>query len=501
MIDIFQTLLGIVLVLASVYIYNYYNEVTNYWKKYKIPGPKPYLLFGNIIQFIALKKSISECVKQLYDEYKEEPVFGIFDRTTPMLVVNDLDLIKDVLIKDFSLFSDRGLSFYPKVEPLTEHLFVLEPERWRPLRTNLSPVFTSGKLKEMFLLMLDCSMYLEKHLAKIADKEEPVDCRELSAKFTTDVIGNCVFGIDTSALSNEDSEFRRIGRSVLAPSTRATIRNFVREILPFLYKTIGHLLQPPGADKFFTKMVVDTINYRKQNNIYRPDFINILMELKNHPEKLQNVELTDTLLTAQAFVFFVAGFETSSTTIANTFYELAQNHDIQDKLREEIRQSDTKYGKILTYDRVKEMKYLNKVFKETLRKYPIFPVLMRQALENYTFRETKITIPKGTKMWIPVYGIQRNPNVFSDPEKFDPERFSEKAVAARHSMSYLPFGDGPRNCIGARFAYFQSKVGIITVLRNYKVDVCEKTIIPYKPDPRSFLLSLKGGVYLKITRA
>lgn len=74
-------------------------------------------------------------------------------------------------------------------------------------------------------------------------------------------------------------------------------------------------------------------------------------------------ELTDTFLTAQAFVFFVAGFETSSTTIANTFYELAQNQDIQDKLREEIRQSDMKYGKSLTYDRVKEMKYLDKVFK------------------------------------------------------------------------------------------------------------------------------------------
>lgn len=153
----------------------------------------------------------------------------------------------------------------------------------------MSPVFTSGKLKEMFLLMLDCSVYLEQYLAKIVDKEEPVDCRELSAKFTTDVIGNCVFGIDTSALANEDSEFRRMGRSVISPSTRTTIRNFVREILPFLYKTIGHLLQPPGADKFFTKMVMDTINYRKENNIYRPDFINILMELKNHPEKLKNV--------------------------------------------------------------------------------------------------------------------------------------------------------------------------------------------------------------------
>lgn len=85
---------------------------------------------------------------------------------------------------------------------------------------------------------------------------------------------------------------------------------------------------------------------------------------------------------------------------------------------------------------------------ETLRKYPILPTLNRRAMHNYTFRDMKITIPKGTKIWIPVYGIQHDPNIYPDPEKFDPERFNDDAVAARHPMSFLPFGDGPRNCIG-----------------------------------------------------
>lgn len=75
-------------------------------------------------------------------------------------------------------------------------------------------------------------------------------------------------------------------------------------------------------------------------------------------------------------------------------------------------------------------------------------------MENYTFKGTKITIPKGTKVWVPVYGIQHDPNIYPKPEVFDPERFEDDAFASRHPMSYLPFGDGPRNCIGTFFNLF-----------------------------------------------
>ena len=88
------------------------------------------------------------------------------------------------------------------------------------------------------------------------------------------------------------------------------------------------------------------------------------------------------------------------------------------------------------------------VLAETLRKFPILPMLNRQVLENYRFEGTKFTIPAKTKLLIPVYGIQNDPDIYPEPEKFDPERFDEDAVAARHPMSFLAFGDGPRNCVG-----------------------------------------------------
>lgn len=85
---------------------------------------------------------------------------------------------------------------------------------------------------------------------------------------------------------------------------------------------------------------------------------------------------------------------------------------------------------------------------ETLRKYPVVTFLMRQSVMSYTFDGTKVNIPKGQKVWIPVYAIHRDASIYPKPEVFDPERFSDDAVQSRHPMSYLPFGDGPRNCIG-----------------------------------------------------
>lgn len=88
------------------------------------------------------------------------------------------------------------------------------------------------------------------------------------------------------------------------------------------------------------------------------------------------------------------------------------------------------------------------IFAETLRKYPVVPFLNRELINDYTFENSKIIIPKGLKIWIPVYGIHHDPDIYPNPEKFDPERFSEDKIKKRHPMHYLPFGHGPRNCIG-----------------------------------------------------
>lgn len=85
---------------------------------------------------------------------------------------------------------------------------------------------------------------------------------------------------------------------------------------------------------------------------------------------------------------------------------------------------------------------------ETLRKYPPGTFLLRNSTTDYTFDGTKVSLPKNQRVWIPTYAIHHDPSIYPEPDVFNPERFSEEAVQSRHPMSYLPFGDGPRNCIG-----------------------------------------------------
>lgn len=141
----------------------------------------------------------------------------------------------------------------------------------------------------MFPLIAECAEHLEKCLDKIVEKNEPVECRDLAAKFTTDVIGSCAFGIDMNALSDEDSEFRRMGKKIFAPSTRQLIRNSCKLFFPNVYRIFGHLMQQRDVNEFFTKVIVDTMDYRVKHNVLRPDVVNLLMEIKKNPHNLENI--------------------------------------------------------------------------------------------------------------------------------------------------------------------------------------------------------------------
>lgn len=123
--------------------------------------------------------------------------------------------------------------------------------------------------------------------------------------------------------------------------------------------------------------------------------------------------------------------------------------------------------------------------------------LVRLAQNDYKIPGTEIIIEKGTSVWIPAYAIQHDPEYYPEPEKFMPERFSADLVAEREGTKWLPFGEGPRNCVGLRFGMMQSRIGLLTILNNFDLSICESTSIPLKFVPKNFILTPEGGVYLK----
>lgn len=137
---------------------------------------------------------------------------------------------------------------------------------------------------------------------------------------------------------------------------------------------------------------------------------------------------------------------------------------------------------------------------ESLRKYPPLGIVFRRVTKDYYVPEYKFTLKKGTLIWIPAYAIQHDADNYPEPEVYDPERFAADRVNERNSVTFLPFGDGPRNCIGLRFGMMQARIGLIMLLKNFQFTLSSKTPSPLKLKKESFILSPEGGLWLDVRR-
>jgi cytochrome P450 family 6 len=150
---------------------------------------------------------------------------------------------------------------------------------------------------------------------------------------------------------------------------------------------------------------------------------------------------------AQVFIFYVAGFESSSATTSYCLYELCKNPALMKRLQDEIDTTLKKYNGEISYDCIQEMQFLELCFAETIRMYPALPILNRECTKEYQIPGSDYKIEKGTSIIISLLGIHRDPKYFPEPDKFSPDRFAE-ATKNYVESAYIPFGDGPRNCIG-----------------------------------------------------
>lgn len=198
-------------------------------------------------------------------------------------------------------------------------------------------------------------------------------------------------------------------------------------------------------------------------------------------------------IVAQAAQFFAAGFETTSSTMAFALYELSLQPKLQNKLRSEILEVAGAQGEI-TYENLQTMRYLHMVIQEILRMYPVLPFLDRRCMADYAVPGTDLILEKGTPVYIPMMGLHRDPKYFPNPESFDPDRFSEDNEKKIPPYAYIPFGEGPHNCVGARFGLVVVKIGLARLLAKYQVKKCKETPVPIPVDPKSFLIQSVVGL-------
>lgn len=495
-------------IIGTIVIYVYYKFfVYNFWRKKGVFYVEPTFPTGNLMPLIVAKTSQADFLRDLYERNKQHRLVGIFMFHKPFLMVNDPELIKTVLTKDFMSFHDRGLFCNEKIDPLSGHLFQLPGKKWRNLRVKLTPTFTSGKIKSIFPVLKETGDTLSTYLEDQARIGATVDIKDVFAKYSVDIIMSVAFGITCNSFKNPNNEFQYWGKKVFDPNP---FWNALLIWAPHIFETFSIPFNDRGVTNFFMNMFDETVNYRQSKNIVRKDFLNLLLQLMNngyvdpddkseeqHIDKTTQTKLTKTEAAAQAFVFYLAGFETSSTTATFCMYELAMHQDMQDKVRDEIRTVLQKHGD-LTYNALNDMTYLSKVISETLRKYSPVVVLNRVCTKAIQLETTNFRIPEGTSIMIPVFAIQRDPDIYPDPDKFDPERFSEENVKTRHPYTYLPFGEGPRVCIGLRFGLIQTKVAIINSLLKNKFKLAPDTPTSLEFKEGSLILMAKKDVKLTI---
>jgi len=265
-------------ILALVYIY--FKWSFTYWKKRNVPYIEPKFPFGNFIDMVLTRKPIANICVDIYNKLEGHKFGGTYIFTTPRFVVRDPDLIKDVLVKDFSNFQGRGVYMNEEIEPLSAHLFSLTGMTWRNLRVRLTPTFTSGKLKMMFQRLVECGQELERCLEKLGETGDVIEFKDVLARFSTDVISSCAFGIECNCLKNEDAEFRQWGRKIFEPSLKRMVIGILSGIAPVVLDTLKLSTLDSQVSKYFRNMVQETVEYREKNNVKRNDFLQLLIQLK-----------------------------------------------------------------------------------------------------------------------------------------------------------------------------------------------------------------------------
>ncbi|CAK1590567.1 unnamed protein product [Parnassius mnemosyne] len=487
----------------------------NYWKVRNVPYLKPLPFFGNYRDFILLKEWGPLITHRICKELPKEPLIGAFYGTEPLLIVQDPEIIKLVTTKDFYYFNSREVADYTDKEILTQNLFFTYGDKWKVIRQNLTPLFTSAKMKNMFYLIEKCARTFEMMLDEESTTSPVMDVRSITARYTMDCIGSCAFGVETNTMKKHDTPnpYRILGDKIFENSSARGIKLYSRAMWPAVFYSLGYQLFPNEITSFFKKLLIGVFESRQYKPSNRNDFVDLVLNLKQNQfvtgdsitnlktgeGKKVHLKVNDDMLSGQCVMFFAAGYETSATTLSFTLYELAKNQEAQLKAIAEVDEYLHRHGGKIEYDCVNELPYVEACTEEALRLYPVLSTITRELVEDYTL-PSGLRLDKGMRVHIPVYRLHHNPEHFPNPEKFLPERFLANESETIKPFTYIPFGVGQRICIGMRFAKMQMLAGLVALFRNYRVETAIDTPDEIKFDPTGIVTQPRTKINLKFVR-
>ncbi|KAK9293212.1 hypothetical protein L1049_021201 [Liquidambar formosana] len=397
---------------------------------------------------------------------------GIFRLTfgpKSFLIVSDPSIAKHIL-RDNSKAYSKGILAEILEFVMGTGLIPADGEIWRVRRRAIVPALHQKYVAAMINLFGQATDRLCKKLDDAASDGEDVEMESLFSRLTLDIIGKAVFNYEFDSLTNDTGIVEAV-YTVLREAEDRSVAPIPLWEIPIWKDISPRQKKVTAALKLINDILDDLIAICKrmvdeEELQFHEEYMNehdpsILHFLLASGDDVSSKQLRDDLMT-----MLIAGHETSAAVLTWTFYLLSKEPSVVSKLQNEV---DSVLGdRFPTIEDMKKLKYTTRVINESLRLYPQPPVLIRRSLENDKLG--KYPIKRGEDIFISVWNLHRSPNHWDDADKFNPERWpldGPNPNETNQNFSYLPFGGGPRKCVGDMFASFETVVAVAMLVRQF----------------------------------
>ncbi|XP_065071288.1 cytochrome P450 4F4-like [Rhopilema esculentum] len=443
-----------------------------------IPSPPAYPFLRHVPYFLHAT-DYDKKMQKWEETYKKDGLFMFDVLLGPERVcILREDFIKQVLVTKCTKYGRPKVlqSVFPKME---KGVFMVNGKEHAWQRKMLNPSFSFSSLLS-FVEIFDANTnnlikyWKDKAESSFSGVAEADIHRDLS-KLALDTIGETAFGYNFNTLISGENKVSQAVELILS-GKMSVVSRVLRKYIPF-YDMIPFQenVQLKEAAEVMNDFVNEIIKKKREalksgvdpNGVVSKDLLGKMILLQDEET---GKRLSDEVIEAQVHTFMVAGHETTSVCLTWTLYLLAKHPDVQEKARKEAT-SILAGTDVFQGEHLEGLKYVTAVIKESLRIYPPAAINMREALQDDQLGE--YSIPKGTYILIPVCAIHHIEEFWPNHEKFMPERFLAEGTKQPEMGNYkfIPFSNGPRNCIGWRFSMMEMKVAIAKLLTTFKFEL------------------------------
>lgn len=449
-------------------------KIWNYWKNKGIPYVNLLECFCNYAENIFHCNEYTPKLEIIYRRYPHERYIGFYQFFKPILLVRDAELSRNVTVNDFSYFKHHNTFISEDVDKQWSKTMFGMTDKWSETKKVVNPLFSINRMRHMIKPISDCAYQLIEHLK--VKQGESHNVLDIMSKSGNDMFARGFFGVMCNSHVNEGNDFYIMASKAAALEHLHGSKFWVYYFCPILVKLLGVQVFPSQVCTFFQSIISEGVKHCNTEGKICLNFSQLLREMnkRNLERGINNGSVTEDDVVINSVMFSVAGIGTVGYTLTNLCYELAQNPRIQENVCNEIQETMAQCNGELTYESIDSLKYLENAMMETLRLYPPSGVIDRRCGKPYLIEpintgEKPLYIEEGCGIWILHQAMQRDPKYYPDPDKFNPDRF--RTVNAMDSKAFLPFGTGPRKCIGMRYGIFQIKCFLVHLLNNYRIKI------------------------------